>query len=118
MVNFAACMLGLAGTINIAEWITALTTSTFYQPSAAYVTGDVHTWGWIQLVIGIIQLVAFFAIIAARPWGRWLGIGVAMLSVLGQLLFANAQPWWALTVVGIDIISIYALTRYGVEPFA
>jgi hypothetical protein len=115
---FAACLLALAAFINVAEWVTAIATSNFYPPNATYVVGDVHTWGWIQLVIGIIQYVAFFAIIAGRPWGRWLGIGIALLSVLAQLFFVNASPWWAVVVIGIDILVIYALTRYGVEPFA
>jgi hypothetical protein len=114
---FAACMLALAAFINVAEWVTAIATSNFYPAHATYVVGDVHTWGWIQFVIGILQFVAFFAIIGARLWGRWLGIGIALLSVLAQLFFVNASPWWTVVVIGIDILVIYALARYGIEPF-
>jgi hypothetical protein len=117
-VLFAACMLVLAGVINIAEWITAIASPGFYAPNATYVVGDVRTWGWIQLVVGLIQFVAFFAIMSAQPWGRWLGIAIAIVSVLAQLFFVNASPWWTLTVIGIDILILYALARYGVAPFA
>jgi hypothetical protein len=117
IVLFAALMLMLAGLIGVAEWIVALASSLFYTQNATYVFSDVRTWGWIQLVIGLAQLAAAFAIFGGRQWGRWLGIGVAILSVLGQLFFSNAQPWWALIVIAIDIITIYALARYGVAAF-
>lgn len=118
IVLFAVTMLALASIINVTEWILALLRATFYVPNATFPVADVRTWGWIQLVIGLGQLAAWLAIYTARPWGRWLGIGIAMVSVLGQLFFVNAQPWWALVVIGIDLIVIYALTRYGVEPLA
>jgi hypothetical protein len=118
IVLFAALMLMLAGVINVAAWFVTRISSTFYPPNATVLFGDVRTWGWIQLLIGAVQLVACFAILSGQPWGRWLGIGIALLSVLGQLFFVNASPWWTLVVVGIDVISIYALTRYGVAPFA
>jgi hypothetical protein len=116
-ILFTVCMLVLAGFINISQWVGAIATSDFYPANATYVVGDVHTWGWIQLVIGIIQFIAFYALIGERQWGRWLGVAIAMVSVLAQLFFVNASPWWTLTVIGIDILIIYALTRYGVEPF-
>jgi hypothetical protein len=118
IVLFAALMLLLAGVINVAAWFVTLISSTFYPPNGTYLFGDVRTWGWIQLLIGVVQLVACFAILSGQPWGRWLGIGIAMLSVLGQLFFVNASPIWTLTVSGIDIIILYGLARYGVAPFA
>jgi hypothetical protein len=114
---FAACMLVLAGCINIMEWVIALANPSFYPPNATYVVSDARTWGWLQLFVGLVQFIAFLAIITARPWGRWLGIGIAMLSVLAQFFFVNAAPWWTLVVIGSDIIIMYALTRYGVQPF-
>jgi len=110
---FAALMLALAGAINVTQWFIALFDSSFYAPNATYLAGDVHAWGWIQLVIGIVQLTAFFAILTGQPWGRWLGVGSAVVSVLGQLFFVNASPWWALVVIVIDTLIIYALTCYS-----
>jgi hypothetical protein len=118
IVLFSVSMLVIASLINVLEWLIALFRSTFYTPNATFLFSDLRTWGWIQLLIGLVQLVACFGIFDARPWGRWLGIAIAILSVLGQLFFVNASPWWALTVIGIDIIIIYALSRYGVESMA
>src|SRR5262245_3801772 len=93
VVLFAALMLMLAGVINVTEWFVTLISSRFYPPDATYLFGDERTWGWIQLAIGLVQLAACFAIFAGRQWGRWLGIGIAILSVLGQMFFVNAAPW-------------------------
>jgi len=117
IVVFAAFLLLLAGFIHVTEWIIALASANFYAPNAIEVFGDLRTWGWIQLLVGLLQFTASFAIFAAKQWGRWLGVGIAALSVLSQLFFVNAAPWWAIVVIGIDIIIIYALTRYGVVAF-
>jgi hypothetical protein len=109
-------MFALAGIISITEWWVAFVRSSFYQVNGVYLFSDVRTWGWIQFGIGLIQLVACYAIFSVQPWGRWLGIAIAIVSVLAQLFFVNAAPWWALVVIAIDIMIIYALTRYGVEP--
>jgi hypothetical protein len=116
IVLFAVTMLALASIINVTEWFIALFRATFYAPNATFPVADVRTWGWIQLVIGLSQLAAWLGIYGGRSWGRWLGIGSAIISVLGQLFFINAAPWWAMVVVGIDLIIIYALTRYGIAP--
>jgi hypothetical protein len=110
-------MLLLAGFVHVTEWIIALARATFYVPDATQVFGDLRTWGWIQLLVGLVQFTASVAIFAAQQWGRWLGVGIAVLSVLAQLFFVNAAPWWAMVVIGIDILIIYALTRYGVGAF-
>jgi hypothetical protein len=115
---FAVYMLVLASLAHIVQWILALFRSTFYAPNATYLFGDLRTWGWIQLGIGLVMVVAGVAILDVQQWGRWLGIGIAIVSVLAQLFFVNASPWQALVVIGIDITIIYALARYGVEPMA
>ena len=118
VVMFAVYMLVIASLAHIAQWVIALFRSTFYGSSATYLFGDLRTWGWIQLAIGLVMVVAAVAILDVQEWGRWLGIGIAIVSVLAQLFFVNASPWQSVIVIGVDIIIIYALTRYGVEPMA
>jgi hypothetical protein len=113
---FAVYMLVLASLAHLAQWVIALFRSTFYAPGATYLFGDVRTWGWIQLGICLVMVLAAVAIFDGQGWGRWLGIGIAIVSVLAQLFFVNASPWHAVIVIGVDITIIYALTRYGVDP--
>ena len=59
-ITFAALMLGLAGTFNVIDGIVALSKSSFFTTNATYVFSDLRTWGWIVLILGVLQLVAAF----------------------------------------------------------
>jgi hypothetical protein len=112
-VAFAGIMLGLSGTFSIVDGIVALSKSSFYVANARYVFSDLHTWGWIILGLGILELVAAFAIFAGSELARWFGIFAASLNALGHLGFTHAYPFWALCMFAIDMLVVYALGAYG-----
>jgi len=112
-LGFAAIMLGLAGTWNVIDGILAISRSKVYAPGATYVFSDLRTWGWIILLLGIAQLCAAFAIVAGSQIARWFGIGVAGLNSIGQLMFVQAAPFWAIAMFAVDMLIIYALAVYG-----
>jgi len=110
---FAGMMLGLAGTFNFIDGILALTNSKVFTANAVYVFGDLRTWGWIVLVLGVLQAVAGVAIFTGSELARWFGITVAGLSAIGQLLFIQPYPVWSIALFAMDIVIIYALAVYG-----
>ena len=63
-----------------------------FTTNAVFVFSDLRTWGWI--IFG-------------------LGVTVASLSALGQLLFAQAFPVWSLMIMAIDFLVICGLVAYG-----
>ena len=112
-VGFAAIMLGFAGIWNTINGMLAIGSSRVYVDDATYVFSDLNTWGWIIMVLGILQLVASFAIVSGSEWARWFGIGVAGLNAIGQLYFLPAYPLWAMALFAVDILIIYGLAVYG-----
>jgi hypothetical protein len=112
-LTFAATLLGLAGAFNIIDGIVALSKSKFFTANATYVFSDLRGWGWILLILGILQLVAAFTLFGGSELARWFGIGVASLNAIGQLMAAPAYPLWSLTMFAVDIIIIYALAVYA-----
>src|SRR4051794_17189994 len=70
-VIFAGTMLGLAGTYNTIEGILAISRSKVYAPNAVYVISDLRTWGWIVLVLGILEIIASLAVFAGSNLARW-----------------------------------------------
>jgi hypothetical protein len=112
-VTFAAVLLGLAGAFNVFDGILALSKSRFYTAEATYVFSDLNTWGWIVLVLGVIQLLAAFSLMGGSELARWFGIFVASINAIGQLMFVPAYPFWALSLFAVDILIIYALAVYG-----
>ena len=114
-VVFAALMLFLAGVFNVIAGLVALADSRFYAAGAVYVWSDLHTWGWIVLALGVVELLAGGAILRGRTWGRWFGISAAGLNAIGQMVFIPAYPWWSLLIIAIDILVIYGLAAYGAQ---
>jgi hypothetical protein len=112
-IVFAASMLGLAGSWNTIQGILAIGDSRVYVGDQTFVFSDLNTWGWIILVLGVLQLFAAFAVISGSETARWFGIGCAGINAVGQLFFLPAFPLWAITMFALDILIIYALAVYG-----
>jgi hypothetical protein len=112
-VTFVAVLLGLAGIWNSVDGILAISSSRVYTGNSVFVFSDLNTWGWIMLILGIIQLIAAGSLLGGNQFGRWFGIGAAGLNAVGQLLFVPVYPWWAIAMFTLDVLIIYGLTVYA-----
>lgn len=113
-VVFAGIMILIVGVMNVIYGIAAIDQSTFFVQDAKYVVfNDLNTWGWILLVVGVIQLIAAFGIWSRRGWGRWIGIVSASGNAILQLLFISAFPLAALALFAVDVAVIYGLASWG-----
>jgi hypothetical protein len=114
---FAAILLLIAGTLNIIYGFAAVGDAHFFTDSGQhYVFSSLHTWGWITVVIGLIQLTGGFSLFAGGLWGRIVGIVAASLGALGALLsVGGAYPFWSLGIFALCVIVIHGLIVYG-EP--
>jgi hypothetical protein len=110
---FAGIMLLVAGVLNIIYGIAAVGNSSFFVANTKYIISDLHTWGWVTLVLGAIQVIAAFSIWAGNEFGRWFGIAAASLNAIGALLSIPGYPFWSLAIFAVDIIIIYGLAAYG-----
>ena len=113
LVTFAGVMLLIAGVMNTLYGIAAIDKANFYVHNARYVFGDLATYGWFVLALGIIQFFAALSIWQGTSWGRWLGVACASVNAILQMLWIPAQPVLALTILTMDIIVIYGLLAYG-----
>ena len=114
---FAAILLLIAGTLNIIYGIAGISNANFYSASGQhYVFSSVKTWGWITLILGVIELTAGFSLFAGRPYGRVVGIAAATLGAIGALMsIGGAYPFWAVGVFALCVIIIHGLVVLG-EP--
>jgi hypothetical protein len=110
---FAGIMVSIAGVLNTIWGIAAIDQAQFFIEDEKFIIEDLKTWGWIILIIGVIQLIAAFSIIAGGEFGRWIGIIGATLSAIGALLSIPGFPLWSLCIFGIDLLIIYGLVVYG-----
>src|SRR5437763_908381 len=112
-LRFAAILLGLAGAWNSIVGLLALGDSKVYGANRVFIFSDLRTWGWIVLGLGVLELLAAFAIFSGSELARWGGVTAASLNAIGQLAFVPVYPLWALTMFAVDVLVIYALVVYG-----
>jgi hypothetical protein len=114
---FVAILLMIAGTLNLIYGIGAISDAHFYTSSGThYVFGSLHTWGWITVIIGVVQLLAGFSLLGGGGFGRVIGIFAASMGAIGALLsIGGATPFWAVGIFALCVICIHGLVVYG-EP--
>ncbi len=115
---FAGVMIMLVGIFNVIDGIVTVANPHYFTVySSGYshhlVFGSLKSWGWAILIVGAVQFLAALAIFAQRGWGSVVGIIVAGLSAIGQLLYLGVDPWWSVIVIAIDVMIIYGLAAYG-----
>ena len=115
-IVFAAVLMMMAGTFQFFAGIVAIASNDVYVTTRNYVFQfDATTWGWIHLLLGILVGFAGWALLAGRTWGRVVAITLAALSALANFLFIPYYPFWALTIITLDIFVIWAVTAHGRE---
>ena len=112
-MGFSAVVLTIGGIFALIEGLTAVYKSSFFTANAVFVFSDLRTWGWIITGLGAAGVISGLAVLSGSEAARWLGVTVAGLSALGQLLFAQAYPVWSLMIMAVDFLVIYALVAYA-----
>ena len=112
-VVFAGVMIMIVGILNFIYGIAAIDESKFYVGEHKFVITDLKTWGWIVTIIGGIQILVAAGIWARSQAARWVGVFIASLNAIAQLLFIAANPFLSLALFAIDILVIYGLVCYG-----
>jgi hypothetical protein len=112
-VTFAGVMLFIAGVLNVIYGIAAIGDSKFFVQDQKYILSNLNTWGWVTLILGVLQLFGAFSLWAGGLYGRFVAILAASLSAMAALLAIPAYPFWSLAIFAIDIIVIYQVAMYG-----
>ena len=114
-VTFAAILLMVAGVLNVIYGIAAISDSSFFVANQKYILSNLHTWGWVTLVIGLFQGFAGVSLWGGGLYGRIFGIGAASLSAIAALLSIPAYPFWSLAIFALDIIIVHQIATRGTE---
>ena len=117
-VTFAAILFLISGTFHIIDGISALSKANVFN-ARQYGGGEglfanLTFWGIVWLIIGGHALYAGYALLSGSG-GRSIGIFLASLGIIAQLMFLSAYPFWALIMIGMWFMIIYALIVQGEE---
>jgi hypothetical protein len=116
-VVFAAFMMMLLGTFQAVEGVVAIFDQGYYhvRESGLVINVDYTVWGWTHLLLGLLIIFAGVAVLSGSVLARTLGVVLAGVSALLNLLFLPAQPVWSVIIVTVDVLVIYALIVHGRE---
>jgi hypothetical protein len=114
-VTFAGALLLISGALNVIYGIAAIGDSKFFVHDTKYILSNLNTWGWVTLILGLLQLLAAFSLWSGGLYGRIFGIGAAGLSSIAALLSIPAYPFWSLAIFALDIIIIHQIATRGTE---
>ena len=109
---FAAVLLSVLGMFNMLDGFAAIFRSHVFVANAHYVIGDLRTWGWLVVILGILQVVAAGGILTGNPVARWFGVVVVGLNAIGQMFFLASYPFWSILIIVVDVVALYALCAY------
>jgi hypothetical protein len=118
-VVFAATLLILVGTINIIYGIGALDDAHIFVNDTRYVFTNLHTMGWVLIILGVVQLTGGFSLISGNTYGRVIGIIGGSLGAIGALFsIGGNNPWWSLCVFALCIYVVYGIIVFDPEERA
>jgi hypothetical protein len=115
-IAFAGVIMIIAGALNLFYGIIAAVNDEWVvwtNRSALYL--DVSEWGWVHIVLGGIVLLAGIGVFSGNILARIVGVIVASISLIANFFFIPAYPLWAITVIVLNVLVIWALTAHGGE---
>jgi hypothetical protein len=116
-VIFAGIMLIMVGAFQAIQGLVGLFNRGYYlvAPSGLVLNVDYTVWGWTHLILGILAVATGLGLLAGNTAARVVGIVLAVVSAVLNLVFIAAYPIWSTIVITVDVIVICAIVVHGRE---
>lgn len=113
---FAAAMMLFLGIFEAMVGLAAILKDDFFIVTQnSLLVFSFTTWGWINLILGIIIILAGVELLRGAMWARVIAVILAVFSLVANAGFVNAYPVWSILMMVVDVLVIYALTVHGGE---
>jgi hypothetical protein len=107
-------MLILAGALDVLNGLWALGTSDT-QIDALFYDNNLDAWGWFYLIVGIVIVLAGFAVFARAGWAVTVGIAVGLIGATLNMLWIFQYPIASIVLVSLNVLVVYGLVVYGIN---
>ncbi|WAZ21714.1 hypothetical protein STRCI_002910 [Streptomyces cinnabarinus] len=111
---FAGAVLMLSGPLSILMGASGIADDTLFDASRYAYRFDLTAWGWIHIVVGVALVIAGIGIVANKSWARGAGVAAAGVGLITQFMFVPYYPLWAIPMMTLDLLIIFALARFHV----
>ncbi|MFG2455004.1 hypothetical protein ACGFSG_37165 [Streptomyces sp. NPDC048512] len=112
-VAFAGILLLTSALFNLLNGFVAIFNHGYY--STVYAQGNrllifnYTAWGWIWVAVGIVMALAGIGVLVGSRGARRTGICLAVLCLVGQMIFLPVYPFWSLLTMLLSVLVIYGL---------
>jgi hypothetical protein len=102
----------LAGLLAFFTGLAAVVRQSFFTslPGYAY-RWNIHGWGWVLLVLGVLLFAAGATQLLGMGFGKIAAVGLAVLTAIAGFLFLPYTPIWGTIVVALSALAIWACLR-------
>lgn len=115
-IAFAGIMMIVGGGLHaIYGFVAAVNGDWAGWTNADDVLLDVQAWGWIAVIVGIVVVLCGFGVFTGNILARTVGVVLAIVSLVANFFFIPVYPLWAIIVILVDLLVIWALTAHGAE---
>ena len=114
-LTFSGVVLIIAGIMRIfdAIWAFRYHGSLPNNLEDAIFGHSLKTYGWIDLIIAAIMLVAAALVLSRSQVARWIGVFAGAVLAISAVWWIPYYPVWSLMYVAMGVLLVYALVAHG-----
>lgn len=117
IVVFAGVVMIVGGAFQALEGLAGIVHDQYLVVLPNYIYAfDITVWGVIHLLIGLGLLVIGVSLLRGQTWARIAGVIAAAISAIVNFAWLPHSPWWAVILIVIDVLVIWALASYLGQP--
>jgi hypothetical protein len=109
---YAGAKLMMAAVLNLIWGITALTKKSYFLEDGL-VWSSLQTWGWIALLIAVVQIVTGVMVYLQRLTATIIAALVAMCGLLVSFATVGAYPVWSCIAIVCNALVLWAVTVHS-----
>lgn len=114
-VVLAAVLVVIAGAFHAIIGLAAVGDKEFFTaPDHYYYNWNPEFWGWVNIVGGLALIASGVFLFLRRAWAIWLAISLAGLNAIWTFFLVFLFPAWAIIVIALDVLVIWACLREDV----
>jgi hypothetical protein len=108
---FAVTLFFVLGAMNIIYGIAILANAEWvvFTESGAWLL-DFTTWGWITLLLGVLEVLTGWGLLNMSGVARGVGIVIAVIAAINALFIIPIYAVWGILAFAVSLIVIYALS--------
>lgn len=107
-ILFSGALLLFLGVFNVIDGVAVLSKDEFFAEEEL-LFGDLSAWGWVYLVLGVLQLGSSYLVYQQKMSGMILAVSWAFLSCTIHLVTVGAYPIWSLSLVVLSFMVMFGL---------